>query len=66
MNKIKEIFSAIEKGDLEKIKRQFTSDARINMQDERGNSLLMNAIIHEQTEIAEFLLSFKPDLLPIQ
>jgi len=66
LNKIKEIFSAIEKGDLEKIKRQFTSDARINMQDERGNSLLMNAIIHEQTEIAEFLLSFKPDLLPIQ
>jgi ankyrin repeat protein len=34
----------------------------VDTQDETGNSLLINAVLNEQLEIAEYLISLNPDL----
>ena len=62
VNRNKEVFQAIEDGDLGRVKEILKSGFHINVQDERGNSLLMKATQSEQTEIVQYLLTLNPDL----
>ena len=56
------IFNAIRDGDLKSVQQFIQRGIDVNTQDKIGNSLLMNAVLSEQEEISEYLISLNPDL----
>ena len=56
------IFNAIKDGKLKSVQQFIEKGIDVNTQDKIGNSLLMNAVLNEQTDIAKYLISLNPDL----
>lgn len=56
-----QLFRAVEFGNLDDVKEGLASGIDVNVRDENGNTLLMGAIWFQQKEIAEYLVSQKPD-----
>jgi ankyrin repeat protein len=52
-------FKAAAKGSLKKVKSLIAQGADINFQDEHGTSVLMQAVIHNNTKIVLLLLDLK-------
>lgn len=56
------IFNAIKDGKLKSVQQFIQKGIDVNTQDKIGNSLLMNAVLSEQTDIAAYLISLNPNL----
>lgn len=56
-----QVFKAVETGNLSDVRKGLASGIDINAQDENGNTLLMGAVWFRQKDIAEYLVSLKPD-----
>ncbi len=56
------LFKSLAKGSLKKVKHLIDQGADINYQDEHGTSVLMQAVIHDNSEIVQLLLDFNVDV----
>lgn len=56
------IFEAVKTGNLQFLKQAIQKGVERNLQDERGNSLLMIATTSEQILLAEYLITLKADM----
>lgn len=62
MNTENNIFSAINTGKIKIVQQLVEAGIAIDTQDEKGNSLLMNAVLNGKIEIVKYLISLNPDL----